>query len=398
VEYDIRYAGADEFPAVAQLDGASFGFQYSDDELECATLDVELDTVLVAVDSGRIVGASAEVPFTMTLPGGAVDATGLSWVSVEVTHRRRGILRALVETQLRTFADNGVPVAILVASEGGIYGRYGFGVATHTRTTSIDRQATRLLDPPVAHGVVRMSTDDARAVLPAIYDRWRRATPGGLDRNERRWTFQLLDRDWQRGGKSALFHLVHPDGYMSYRIGQESGPTGPRNVCSLVDYVIRTPAAHAGLWHVLLGMDLCARIESSRIPADDPLPLLITDPRQLTTTAVVDALWARPLDVPALLSARTYALELDVVLGVRDPLLGDGTYRLRGGPDGAVCSPVDAAPHAELGVADVGAVLLGGTRVATLARAGRVTGDPATLTRLDRAFLADVEPQLGTYF
>jgi predicted acetyltransferase len=398
VDFDIRYARADEFAAVADLDGASFGFCYSAEELEDARLDVDVDTILVAVDGERIVGASAEVPFTMTLPGGEIGATGLTWVSVELTYRRRGILRTLLENQLRDFAGRGAAVAILGASEGGIYGRYGFGVATHGRTTSIDRQATRLLDPPVEHGVVRMGTDEARDVLPGIYDRWRRAIPGGLDRNARRWTLQLLDRDWQRHGRSALFHLVHPDGYVSYRIGQDSGPTGSRNVCAIADYVICSPQAHVGLWQVLLGMDLCARIESGRIPLDDPLPQLITDPRQVTTTALADGLWARPLDVAALLSARTYAVELDVVVAIRDPLLGDGTYRLRGGPDGAVCSRVDAPAHAELGVADLGAVVLGGTRLATLARAGRVTGESATLTRLDRAFLADVEPQFSTYF
>ena len=398
MDFDIRYARADEFAAVADLDGASFGFCYSAEGLEDARLDVEVDTILVAVDGERIVGASAEVPFTMTLPGGEIGATGLTWVSVELTYRRRGILRTLLENQLRDFADRGVAVAILGASEGGIYGRYGFGVATHGRTTSIDRQATRLLDPPVEHGVVRMGTDEARDVLPGIYDRRRRVVPGGLDRNARRWTLQLLDRDWQRHGRSALFHLVHPDGYVSYRIGQDSGPTGSRNVCAIADYVICSPQAHAGLWQVLLGMDLCARIESGRIPLDDPLPQLITDPRQVTTTALADGLWARPLDVAALLSARTYAVELDVVLAVRDPLLGDGTYRLRGGPDGAVCMRVNAPAHAELGVADLGAVVLGGTRLAMLARAGRVTGESATLTRLDRAFLADVEPQFTTYF
>ena len=89
----------------------------------------------------RIVGASCEVPFTMTLPGGCTEALGLTWVSVEITHRRRGILRALIERQLREAAARGVPVAVLTASEASIYGRFGFGVATRAATRVIDRLA-----------------------------------------------------------------------------------------------------------------------------------------------------------------------------------------------------------------------------------------------------------------
>jgi predicted acetyltransferase len=395
----MRYATADEFAAIADLDGASFGFHYSERDLEDATLDVELDTMLVALDGDRIVAASCEVPIAMTLPGGQIDTVGLTWVSVDVTHRRRGILRALVERQLRECAARGVPAMILTASEGGIYGRYGFGCATITRKVTIDRRSAQLVATLADHGVTRIPTEQATDALPAIYDRWRKQTPGGLERNTARWQLQLLDREEHRGGMSGLFHLVHADGYVSYRIKSDWNDGHPRHACSITDYVVCSPQAHAGLWQVLLGLDLCATIESYRIPTDDPLPLLITDPRQVRTTELNDGLWLRPVDVPALLAARSYALELDVVIGVVDPLLGDGAYRLRGGPNGATCERTDAPPQAELGVADLGAIVVGGTRLAPLIAAGRVRADDANqLTELDRAFLADVAPTYGTSF
>jgi predicted acetyltransferase len=76
--------------------------------------------------------------------------------------------------------------------------------------------------------------------------------------------------------------------------------------------------------------------------------------------------------------------------------LGTGRYRLRGGPDGAECDRVERPAQAGLGVAALGAVVLGGVRLAELARAGRVTGDASALQRLDRALLADRLPFLGT--
>jgi predicted acetyltransferase len=397
-DVEIRYARPDELDAIVDLDGASFGAQYTPDDIQDVLLDIEVDTMLVALDGGRIVGASCEVPFRMTLPGGETDALGLTWVSVEMTHRRRGILRALMDTQLRTAAERRVPVSILTASEASIYGRYGFGVATRTRHTVIDRRAAQLVRPVAEHGVTRMSTDEVRDVLPGLYERWQRLTPGALDRNEKRWQLQLLEREWSRQGRSELFHLVHADGYVSYRIARGSDELGHRNTCAIVDYVVCSPQAHAGLWTVLLGMDLVATVESHRIPLDDPLPHLLTDPRQVTTTALTDGLWARPLDVAALLSARGYALDLDVTLGVRDPLLGDGAYRLVGGPGGASCERSNADPDVTFDVAALGAVVLGGVRVAELRAAGRIAGEAAALSRLDRAFLAEVSPQPGTYF
>jgi predicted acetyltransferase len=399
---EIRYARRDELPAVTDLDGASFGFQYGPDDIDDVLLDIDVDRMLVAIDGApggsRIVGASCEVPFTMTLPGGSTDALGLSWVSVEVTHRRRGILRALVEHQLREAAGRGVPVVVLTASEASIYGRFGFGIATRTATRVVDRRGARLIDPPADHGVTRCSTDEVRSVLPKLYDRWRQMTPGALDRNADRWQLALLEREWSKQGRSGLFHLVHADGYVSYRIARAHDAHGAGNVCSIVDYVVCSPAAHAGLWHVLLGLDLCATIESNRIPMDDPLPHLLTDSRRVTTTGVVDGLWARPLDAAALLAARSYAVDIEVALRVRDPLLGDRTLRLAGGPAGAKCEWTSDPADVDLTVAALGAAVLGGTRIAELARAGRVAGPPAVLSRLDRAFLADVEPQFGTYF
>ncbi len=399
---EIRYAHRDELPAVMDLDGASFGIHYTPDDVKDVLLDIDVDRMLVAVDGAhdgaRIVAASCEVPFTMTVPGGSVDAMGLTWVSVEVTHRRRGILRALIEGQLRSAAERGIPASILIASEASIYGRFGFGVATRTATTVIDRRAARLAHPPAEHGVTRCTTDQARAVLPELYDRWRRVTPGVVDRGDDRWQLALLERDWSRQGRSGLFHLVHADGYISYRMGRGEDVHGHGKVASIVDYVVCSPDAHAGLWQVLLSLDLCSKIETDRVPLDDPLRHLLTDPRQVTTTALSDGLWTRPLDVAALLAARRYAVDVDVALQVRDPLLGDGTYRLAGGADGATCEATTAPAEVELTVAALGAAVLGGTRIAELARAGEVRGPSTAIARLDRAFLADVEPQFGTYF
>jgi predicted acetyltransferase len=197
---------------------------------------------------------------------------------------------------------------------------------------------------------------------------------------------------------SPQFHLVHADGYVSYRIKANWNDGDPRHLAWITDYVIGTPRAHRDLWQVLLGLDLVGSIESYRIPIDDPLPYLLDNGRQVRTTNVGDGVWVRPLDAAAMLSARTYAVDVSAVLEITD---GDDRSRLclEGGPGGATCEPTSRAPDVSLDVAALGSLYLGGNRVAPLVAAGRVSGgDAALLTRLDRALLADVAPRHGTGF
>ncbi|WP_219418318.1 sterol carrier protein domain-containing protein [Pseudonocardia nigra] len=215
-----------------------------------------------------------------------------------------------------------------------------------------------------------------------------------MSRSDAWWDDALRDRESRRGGASGLFHLAHPDGYASYRIA-------PERTCRVVSLFAATEEARIALWRVLLALDLVETITVPDLALDDPLPHLLTDPRQVRTTGLTDGMWARVLDVPAALSARRYAVEVDVVLDVRDPFLDrGGRFRLRGGPDGAACEPADGPGTAvPVDAAALGSLLLGGERATTLARAGLLeAGDPATLRRLDAAFLADRTPQHGTEF
>jgi predicted acetyltransferase len=304
----------------------------------------------------------------------------------------------MVEKQLRDGAAAGFAAAVLLASEGGIYGRYGFGVATQTRHTVVDRRRAELARPVDTSAVERLSTEDVRDVLPGLHERWRATTPGAFGVSGARWRYDLLDREHQRHGRTPLFHLVHPDGFVSYRVKDDWSQNEPRHQCWITQYAPVTAEAHAALWQTLLSMDLVATIESHSIPLDDPLPWLLTDFRRVATTMLTDGLWLRPLDVTALLSARTYAVEIDTVLAVDDPLLGDARYRLRGGPDGATCARTDALPEVSLDVASLGAAGLGGIRLGMLARTGQVqAADGRLLSRLDRAFLADRVPRVGSH-
>ncbi len=395
--FALRRATAKDLPAVAEADGRGFGVHYTESDLSDIGSVVDLDRFLLAVDpdDDTVLGVTGSFPFDVTLPGGAtLPVPGVTWVSVALTHRRHGILRALMTEQHREFLADGSALSALTASEGGIYGRFGYGPTTAHRAVEINRpRAVLRPDLPDPGRLRQVGTAQLRELAPDIHRRWVAATPGALSRSERWWDVQLADREHRRHGGTALFHLVHPDGYVSFRRVHED------DACRIVELVAVTGEAHLALWRALLAMDLVETIRHRSLPLDDPLPLLLTDPRQVRTTGLADGMWIRVLDHPTTLAARRYAVELDVVLAVRDPFLDrGGRFRLRGGPDGATCEPTTAPADLHADTAALGPLLFGGRRARVLAAAGLLTADEPVLARVDLAFGTDRTPEHGTEF
>ena len=81
------------------------------------------------------------------------------------------------------------------------------------------------------------------------------------------------------------------------------------------------------------------------LPVDDPLLRVLVDPRPAEPT-IGDALYVRLVDLARALAGRTYAVPVDVVIGVGDPFApwNTGRWRLSGGPEGATCAPTTEAP------------------------------------------------------
>jgi predicted acetyltransferase len=388
----IRVATPADLPAMAEADGRAFGVHYTPEDRADQDALIEPSRFLLAHDGDDLVGITGSFAFEVAVPGGALLPTpGVTWVSVMPTHRRRGILRALFTAQHRGFAGDGVAFSVLTASEASIYGRFGYGVAGHQRSVEIDRHRAAFRDDvPDPGGVRFVDAATARDHAPAVQRRWAQRTPGAVVRDGAWWDDLLRDREQHRRG-SALFHLACPDGYASFRRDGD--------VARIVDLFAATDTAHVALWRLLLSLDLVDTVEYWSLPVDDPLPHLLTDARRVRTTGHRDGVWARVIDVPAALAARTYAVEIDAVLEVPDPFLDrGGRFRLRGGPDGATCEPATGPAAATVATAALGSLFLGGPRARTLARAGLVEADEAVLRRLDAAFTADRAPQHGTGF
>lgn len=390
---EVRTGTAADLPAVQRADARAFGEQPSPARLAEKGRLIPPDRYVLGLDAGTVVGITAVMPLRTTVPGGAqVAAAGISDVSVAATHRRRGVLREIFTAQHHGLVAEGFTLGLLTASEGTIYGRFGYGPATVFQVVEIDRRRAAVRPAaPNPGGVRQVEADEARILLPAVHARWQNRTPGALHRSDTWWDWQLSDRPDERRGATALQFLVHPDGYATYRAKDATA--------RVVEVVAGTDEAHAALWRVLLGLDFADHVLAAVSP-DDPLPFLLTDTRSAHVTGTRDGAWVRLLDVPTALAQRRYAVEVDVVLDVRDGFLDrGGRFRLTGGPDGARCTRTDTTPDVRLDVSTLGSLHLGGHRVRTLHRAGLLEADdPAVLARLDLALVTERAPAHGTDF
>lgn len=333
----------------------------------------------------------------MAVPGAVLPVAGVTWVSVQATHRRRGLLTRMMTTQLQQLHTSGEAVAALWASEPGIYGRFGYGGASRSLSVQLRRgDALRpgLVDSTI--GVEEVAVELAPERLAAVWDATYPARPGQYARSRVWWDHVLVDPERQREGHAALRCVLLDDdrGYALFSTKSswdERGPAGEVKVRELV--AVDGPARLRLLEH-LLGIDLVTTWRLRGLSLDDAVLGAVADSRRLAPQ-VSDGLFVRLVRVGDALAARTYAADLDLVLEVDDARLPDNArrWRLSAGPDGATCAPTSEPAHLALGVEELGAAYLGGTTLVSLANAGRVRElRPGALAVASRAFRGDVEP------
>lgn len=388
---EIRPAHPDDLEEMVTVDYRNFGHIVSPGDVEAVGKLLDLDRFVVAVDGGRIVGMAGTYQMDLTVPGGnTVPCGGVTWVSVLASHRRRGILRSMMESCDELAVELEEPVLALSASEGPIYERFGYGVATRTRAIEIDRRRTQIdtaqLRPSQQPEQVDLifAGDHVDEML-AIYDRYRVNQPGEVSRPEELFRELNLERD------KPVFGALHPDGYAIWEIEADWQRGHPAHKLAIVDLAAATPEAHVALWNVLLSVDLVGPIRSFRaVGPDDPLPYILTDPRALRTVEDNDGLWVKVADPVTCFGARSYRTDDRLTIGVvedrviaelgSEPALVEPAETFAVGSGGArqVDGPVDLlATRAALGP------LLLGANATELAAGGRVSADDKVLERAD---------------
>jgi predicted acetyltransferase len=396
VSLEVRPCTADEFRAGLSPIWHFFGSTPSEDSVERFARILEPERLHAAWEDGRAIGGAGAISFQLTVPGGRVPAAGVTTVGVFPTHRRRGVLRAMMRAQLDDVHARGEPVAYLWASEPMIYGRFGYGVASVAGEIHIPRTRAAFAEPFEPRGRVRLvSLEDALELVPPVYETVAGETSGMFARSSAWWESRALaDSESRRGGGGEMARAVlevegRVEAYALYRLHVSFEAGSSTGYTSVIEAMGVSPSATREIWRYLLDIDWMESVKAYLLPPDHPLWLLLADPRRMRYQSG-DGVWVRLVDVEAALAARSYEEGDPVVVEVRDAFCpwNEGRYRVGGGVE-----RTNAEPDLRLDVAALGSAYLGGFTFAQLAQALRLEeARPGAVARADALFRPDRAP------
>ena len=317
-------------------------------------------------------GTARTFASSVRLPGlGSVPVSCLTQVTVLPTHTRRGHLSLMMRTQLEAAIEAGEVASLLVAAEWPIYGRFGYGPATWWADWRADTDLVEFLDPPV--GTVELvDIDELVRVQPEIIARQQAMRPGSIERPDFLVKIRAGADPIPGDDSKPKVRIVHfddegvPDGFAVYEPKEKWTGMRPENQIEVNDDAAVDAVARRELWRYLTDIDLVAEVQWEADPGD-PIRHQLADGRAIRQPGRWDHIWARLLDVPAALAARSYPSEGGVVIEAVDPFLGrGGRFALDATLEGASCVPTREPAEVTLPVAALGAAWLGGTALRDL--------------------------------
>jgi predicted acetyltransferase len=372
-----------------------FGARAEPEDVERLSTILPAERVHAAFEDGAVVGGAGAYLFETTVPGGAqVPTAGVMAVGVLPTHRRRGVLTQLMRRQLADAHARGEPLATLYASEGAIYPRFGYGLASLSGDIELPKEHAVLWDDePLGQARLVDTEEEVLELLPGIYDRVQAETVGMFTRTQDWWRVRRLARRSGRPGGEQMRVLIELDGtpeaYALYRLNFAAEHMISGTTLEISEALGTSPRALAAIWRYLLGIDWVAKISAYWLPLDHPLLLWLREPRRMRYS-VAEAVWVRLVDVGAALAARELG-EGAVVLDVRDEFCPWNQARWRVAAESVDRTTAEA--DLRLDVNELGSVYLGGFTFDQLHRAERLEElKERAVARADELFRTERQP------
>ncbi|WP_255148898.1 GNAT family N-acetyltransferase [Halorarius halobius] len=320
--------------------------------------------------------------FTTQLRGASLPMGGVSTVATLPEHRRQGYVEQLLRELCGEYREEGTPLSALWPFAAPFYRQFGWATCNRYLEWSAAPADLRgaASDPA---GTWRQLDRGDWEPLDAVHEAAVAGHELAVDRTEDWWTERVV-RSWDTDPfVYAWFDDDRPRAYLVYRVTGEWGDRTLRvEELGAVDFeafghVVRFLADHDSQVHT---------VEFTTAP-DPGLLDRVDDPAEVDCELKAGPM-LRLVDVPATLSALSYPADGRVVLDVSDPLLDSvaGRYVLAVTDGTATCETADGAADAALEVGALSQLVCGYRTASTLARAGELDADAATVETLDALF------------
>lgn len=355
------------------------------------------------VDYDKTLNAGGAEPMPVRLITGVTVSSGF---------RRRGILTHMMTSRLAQAVEDGLPLIALTVSEGGIYGRFGFGAATREQHVQIDVTGTssgmRLRTEP-SGTVLPIDPSKAQEVQKSLFAQFHAATRGSVDRQPFYWKAGSARWDpenitsWNRKLR-AIVHVREDGSIGGYAVFRFMGWDSEPHTMRVNDLIAVDTQSRLELLRHLGTMDLVGRIVLPRsIAGDDPLAHALVNPRSRKVISEDDVLWVRVLNPVDALESRQWGADGEFSLRINDPLgicAGTFTVSVSGGIAQVTSTEAAVTPqHFTLDVETLGSLYLGDVSVLSMRDAGRITADDAVdWAAFSSTFDLPTVPYCATHF
>ncbi len=328
--------------------------------------------------------------------GNAMAATNfITDVTVQVSHRRRGLMNALMTTDLTEARERSDVLAVLTATDARLYGRFGFGVTASARRLEIESGAKfQLRTEPVGHSVFADPANIA-ALRRQLFEKFHARQYWSVGRANHYWTSGF---DWHTQRPIPQRGVVHfdehgePDATLVFTVEEDS--------LRIVDLLGISTGAEIELLRLLAHGEAHERIIWPRChDPRHPLPWALEDSRVVRTTKEFDTVWVRVLNVERALEMRRFDSDGAVTLQILDNQdFCNGTYRVTVEDGRAAVEKTTRTADVSIQVAAFATLLSGLQGAVELGVAGVATGSRESLERTSRLFAKDNPPVAASIF
>ncbi len=347
--------------------------------------------------------------------GNAEVASGmLTWATVRPSHKRRGLLRNLLEMNVYQLAQQGLPLVLLTASDARIYERFGFERVVDALKVQVEPglelrdSAKERIDEYRIEWIDRGSIE---RVTTEIYARAHVVTRGSVTRPaEYTAEFFYKEDEEEVDPKYRCFVCVDPNGIATGYVIYEVRSLATSRELLVHDMVFVDGLSQIALWEQLFKMELVSYVAYGNFPADGPgagSPLFraVKNSRAIKVVGRSDFLWARILDPKRCLEARSYSpaamsAGLQVAFQVEDPdSYAAGSYMLQftsQGPQIVAVSPDLLSGHPTVTVNGLAALVYASSPPSALAEIGLIRDLPEDEVPVWDAVFAATSPARTT--
>lgn len=350
---------------------------------------------------GRMVATMGTFPFTVRLNGAPVKMGGVTAVGTLPEMRRRGLLRKIMTQGFEDMRDRGQSLAILWASMGAIYQRFGYGLASTGVRYAFDPRYVAFESGPEPTGnVTLMGKDEAWPIIKQIFIQW--GTPRNLviHRAVPLWEADIF-RPRKKGEPVYIGVYRNGDGeargYIVYQTHEtEREGYGPGHILQVKDFIPLDMDAYGGLWAYIRRHDLVGKVEMhGAVPEDDPAPDLLLEPRMLDRRTS-DAIWMRVVDIEKAIPQRPYGDRGELTFAVTNETMcpwNEGTWLMETDGKTTDVRRTDRTPDLVLPLNTLASLVAGHRDATHYLRAGRLEANTEKAVRIaDQLFRPDYRP------